>query len=137
MTTIRQFSSPDTDAVLALWIEAGVSRPWLDLRSEIAEKLRRDPSLFLVAVDGDSVVGAVMGAYDGRRGWAYHLAVSPDRQREGIGRELMQALETEMRAIGVSKLNLQVRAENNQVVQFYERLGYVDERLTSMGKWLR
>jgi ribosomal protein S18 acetylase RimI-like enzyme len=137
MTTIRQFAEPDSDAVVALWVAAGVDRPWLDLRAEIAEKLERDPTLFLVATDDDRLVGAVMGAYDGRRGWAYHLAVEPGRQRTGIGRALMQALEVEMRALGIAKLNIQVRADNVQAVGFYERLGYVDQRLTSLGKWLR
>jgi ribosomal protein S18 acetylase RimI-like enzyme len=137
LISIRHFAISDTDAVVALWVTAGVARPWLDLHAEIAEKLARDPGLFLVATDDDRVVGAVMGAYDGRRGWAYHLAVEPGRQRTGIGRAVMNALEAELRALGVKKLNIQVRADNAQAVGFYERLGYVDEHLTSLGKWLR
>ena len=132
----RQFRETDTDDVLRLWSAAGIDRPWLDLRAEIAEKIQRDPQLFVVAVAGQVTVGAAMGAYDGRRGWVYHLAVDPPRRRQGIGRALMIGLEAEMRALGVKKINLQVRADNDSAVGFYERLGYTDERLTSLGKWL-
>jgi ribosomal protein S18 acetylase RimI-like enzyme len=143
---VRRYRESDEEAVLALWEAAGIGRPWLDLRAEIAEKLRRDRDLFLVAVEpsehdaegaDERLVGAAMGAYDGRRGWIYHLATAPECQRRGIGRALVVELERAMRAIGVSKINLQVRADNVGVVGFYERLGYTDEHLVSMGKRLK
>ena len=123
--------------MLALWRRAGIDRPWLDLRAEIAEKRNRDRSLFLVAEASRTVVGAVMGAYDGRRGWVYHLAVEPERQRQGLGRLLMLALEQRMCRRGVTKINLQVRHDNLEVCRFYERLGYANEQLVSFGKRLR
>ena len=47
-------------------------------------KLTRDPGLFLVARDADGrVVGTVMGGWDGRRAYVYHLAVAPERRRAG------------------------------------------------------
>ncbi len=142
---VRTYRETDENAVLDLWERAGIARPWLDLRAEIHEKLKRDPTLFLVAGEdrpkdttGSGVIlGSVMGAYDGRRGWVYHLAVEPDHQGRGIGRALMVELETRMVAQGVRKLNLQVRADNLGVAAFYEKLGYTDEHLTSFGKWLK
>src|ERR671932_2133291 len=62
---IRRFREKDTEPVLDLWERCDIGRPWLDLRAEITEKRKRDRSLFLVAVEGDVVVGSVMGAYDG------------------------------------------------------------------------
>lgn len=134
---VRVYRDSDEEAVLSLWDRAGIGRPWLDLRAEIHEKRKRDRSLFLVAVDGALVVGAVMGAYDGRRGWVYHIAADPSLHRLGIGRALMEDLERRMLRAGVNKINLQVRADNGDVIGFYERLGYSDEHLTSMGKWIR
>lgn len=131
---IRSYRTNDEAAVLALWRRAGIDRRWLDLRAEIGEKRKRDRSLFLVAESSHAVVGAVMGAYDGRRGWVYHLAVEPERQRQGVGRLLMLALEQRMHRRGVTKINLQVRHDNLEVCAFYERLGYLDEHLVSFGK---
>ena len=113
-----------------------MARPWLDLHAEICEKRRRDRSLFIVATLRGAIVGSVMGAYDGRRGWVYHLAVAPERQRRGVGKALMDALEARMARIGVIKVNLQVRTDNAAVQAFYVGLGYADDRVTSYGKWL-
>jgi ribosomal protein S18 acetylase RimI-like enzyme len=134
---IRRYRDADEDAVLELWHRAGLHRPWLDLRAEIHEKRRRDRSLFVVAVQATRVVGAVMGAYDGRRGWIYHLAVEPGMQRRGIGRLLMVEVERRMARLGVAKVNLQVRADTLDVLGFYEEMGYENQRLQSFGKWLR
>jgi ribosomal protein S18 acetylase RimI-like enzyme len=93
--------------------------------------------LFLVAESSGLLVGTVMGAYDGRRGWVYHLAVEPRMQSDGIGRMLMDAVERRMQRLGIAKVNLQIRPDNLHVIEFYRHLGYDDDHLTSMSKWLR
>lgn len=133
---LRTYRDRDREDVVALWEATGIARPWLDLRAEIREKRRRDRTLFLVATVRGAIVGAVMGAYDGRRGWVYHLAVAPTRQRRGIGKALMAALEARMAHLGVIKVNLQVRTDNAAVEAFYTGMGYADDRVTSFGKWL-
>ena len=133
---IRTFRKRDRDAVVALWEATSLARPWLNLHAEIREKLRRDRELFIVATQCGAIIGSVMGAYDGRRGWVYHLAVAPERQRQGIGNALMAELEARMARIGVIKVNLQVRTDNAAVEAFYLGLGYADDRVTSYGKWL-
>ena len=47
---------------------------------------------------------------------------------------LMEALENAMLKRGITKVNLQVRHDNQQVVDFYASLGSVDEELRSFGK---
>ena len=42
----------------------------------------------------------------------------------------MKALKT----VGCVKVNLQIRSTNNQVVSFYESIGFVSEDRISMGK---
>jgi len=49
------------------------------------------------------------------------MAVSPDRQRQGLGQRLLEAIETDLKARGYRKLVLNARAS---AVGFYERLGY-------------
>ncbi|MFM7197917.1 MAG: GNAT family acetyltransferase [Chloroflexota bacterium] len=133
---IRTYRDGDREGVVTLWETTGIARPWLDLRAEIREKRRRDRKLFLVATVRGSIIGAVMGAYDGRRGWVYHLAIAPAQQRRGVGTAMMAALESRMARVGVIKVNLQVRTDNAAVEAFYLGLGYADDRVTSYGKWL-
>lgn len=87
-------------AVAALW---AVMRP-SDGPEATLLKLARDRDLFLVARDGDGcIVGTVVGGWDGRRAYVYHLAVTPERRREGIANALMDELEERFRAGGRSK----------------------------------
>ena len=49
---IRPFRPEDTDAVVALWTAAGLTRPWNDPRKDIVRKASVQPELFVVAEDG-------------------------------------------------------------------------------------
>ena len=86
--------------------------------------------------DTITVVGAVIAGYDGVRGWLYHLAVLPDYRRRGLATQLVRSAEQRLQALGCFKLNLQVRATNQEVVAFYRSLGYQVEERVSMGRRL-
>ena len=136
---VRPFAMGDYPAVYALWRDAGSGitlRP-SDEPDEIAKKLARDPDLFLVAEDGDQVVGVIMGAWDGRRGWIHHLAVHSEWRGQRIGSTLLNEVETRLKGKGCLKVNLMVRKENSAAQGLYRRLGY--ENMSSillMGKEL-
>jgi ribosomal protein S18 acetylase RimI-like enzyme len=126
----------DFDQVIRLWGEAGpgIQLSPSDSPEGIKKKLARDPDLFLVAHQGGELLGAVLGGFDGRRGMVYHLAVrQPDRQR-GVGRALMDELESRLRAKGCLKYYLLVTRDNLQAVAFYEQLGWEMMPLSVMGK---
>ncbi|MEL6862254.1 MAG: GNAT family acetyltransferase, partial [Pseudomonadota bacterium] len=102
----------------------------------IARKRRVQPDLFYVAIVDDAVVGTVLAGYDGVRGWVHKLAVSPSCRRMGIASMLMRRAEQGLADIGCTKLNLQVRSSNAEVLKFYQALGYAVEEITSLGKHL-
>lgn len=133
---IRAFEPHDTEAVVALWESAGLTRPWNDPRKDIARKLAVQPELFLVAVDAARVVGSVMAGYDGHRGWLYYLASDPDRRGEGIGRALVAAAEERLIAMGCPKVQLMVRPDNAGARGFYDALGYAPFDTWATGKRL-
>lgn len=134
---LRAFSlRDDYEQVIDLWLRTGLKVGPTDSREGIAQKLQRDADLFLVADDGERVVGAVMGAYDGRRGWANHVAVDPACQGMGVGAALMGELENRLRARGCAKVNLMVARANARVQGFYERLGFDTDDVIFMQKWL-
>ena len=99
-------------------------------------KLKAQRDLFLVGHLNGRLVATVMGGFDGFRGWVYHLAVAPDLRRKGFGRKMMEFAEGRLRELGCPKINLQVRASNQAVVDFYKSLGYGIEDRVSMGKQL-
>jgi ribosomal protein S18 acetylase RimI-like enzyme len=134
---IRAFQTADRPALEALWSEVFAGDPPRNAPSSLIDrKLTVQPDLLLVATSGATLVGAVMAGFDGVRGWIHHLAVAPSWRRHGIATALVRAAEAGLRGLGCPKVNLQVRASNDQVVAFYRRLGYATEERISMGRQL-
>jgi ribosomal protein S18 acetylase RimI-like enzyme len=75
-----------------------------------------------------------MAGYDGYRGWLNRVAVLVSHQRRGVGAALVDEAEVRLKALGCSKINLQVSFSNEKVAGFYRTLGYEDEERISMGK---
>ena len=98
------------------------SDPWSE--KSVASELENPLSLWLVALEGDTVTGyvgsqTVMGETD-----MMNVAVSPAYRRRGIARELIQALLRELARQGSHRLTLEVRASNAPARALYESLGF-------------
>jgi ribosomal protein S18 acetylase RimI-like enzyme len=132
---IRPYNETDEKEVAKLWREVFPGSPaWNKPESDIKRKLKIQRELFFVAIIDKAIIGTAMAGYDGHRGWVYYVAVKPEYRRQGIGEALMKRVEQGLKQIGCPKLNLQVRADNDAVVAFYEKLGYKIEPRVSMGK---
>src|SRR5579864_9631833 len=134
---IRPFQPEDEQAVISLWRECDLLRPWNDPHKDIARKLEVRPDLFLVGESDGRIIAAVMAGYDGHRGWLYYLGVSPEHRRTGVGRAIVAEAERLLRLEGCPKINLQVRTSNQDVIDFYRRVGYSVDDVLSMGKRLK
>jgi len=121
---------------VALWHEAGLTRPWNDPDADLALALRGPASTVLAALDGERLVGTAMVGHDGHRGWVYYLAVATDSRGTGVGRALMTAAEDWLRERDVPALNLMVRSENTAALGFYDRLGYTTGDVVFRGRRL-
>ena len=133
---IRPYHPYDETVVIALWQRCDLTRPWNNPKLDIERKMQVDPELFLVGeIDGE-IVASVMGGYEGHRGWINYLAVDPVYQRQGIGREMMEAVEEKIQALGSPKINLMIRTGNTAVIEFYKSIGYRMDEVVSMGKRL-
>ena len=134
---IREFDIRDYELIVKLWNEAGlIIRPGDDLKS-IQLKLERDRDLFLVARDKSEIVGSIMGGWDGRRGWIYHLAVKRSHQRRGIAKALVHEVESRLVAKGAKKVNAQVYQSNTTSLRFFKACGYeIHSDLVMIGKAL-
>jgi len=133
---IRPFRLEDEEAVVSLWRQCGLVRPWNDPCKDICRKLRVRPDLFLVGVLDGQIVATAMAGYEGHRGWLNYLAVAPEHQRLGLGRAIVNQAERLLREVGCPKINLQVRTGNDGAIEFYRRMGYAVDEVVSMGKRL-
>jgi ribosomal protein S18 acetylase RimI-like enzyme len=135
-TEIRPFQPYDEAAVVQLWKDCNLVVPWNDPLRDIRRKLRVQPELFLVGVASRELVASVMAGYGGHRGWLNYLAVAPRFRRQGIGRMLVAEAEARLRQMGCPKINIQIRASNLAVIEFYKRIGFKPDEVLSMGKRL-
>ena len=134
---IRDFRFPeDYEEVYNLWENAGsgIHLRRSDEPEEIAKKLQRDPTLFMLAEIDGRIVGSVIGGFDGRRGMMYHMAVAKHFRRKGIGTILMEALELRLKEKGCIRYYLLVAKDNIEAVDFYQKRGWEIMDLFALGK---
>ncbi|MBX0300173.1 GNAT family acetyltransferase [Cryobacterium sp. 1639] len=133
---IADVSPAQFPAVIALWEEAGLTRPWNPPAADLQRALETETSTVLAAVAQGRLVGTVMVGHDGHRGWVYYLAVTGSERGTGLGRLLMQAAETWLVDRRAVKVQLMVRQTNTAVTGFYDRLGYTDADVRVLAKRL-
>ena len=124
------------DAAVALWHEAGLTRPWNDPAADLRRALEGPASTVLAAVHEGALVGTVMLGHDGHRGWVYYLAVPASSRRRGVGTALVRAAEQWLVERRIVKLQLMVRRDNETAVGFYGALGYDVVDVTVLGRRL-
>ena len=118
---IRYMTAADVPQV------AGLERicfadPWSE--RSVASELDNALSLWLVAMEGEKLIGyvgsqTVMGETD-----MMNVAVDPDFRRKGIAEKLVLALVAELKARESHCLTLEVRASNEPARALYEKLGF-------------
>jgi ribosomal protein S18 acetylase RimI-like enzyme len=137
--TVRSYVPADFEKVVALWEACELTRPWNDPASDIEFCVGCENSRLLVGSAGDesNIVATAMVGHDGHRGWIYYVAVAPEHQERGAGREIMAHAEGWLASQGVPKAMLMIRETNRKVSGFYERLGYAVEERVVMARWLK
>ena len=134
---VRTFALGDYPEVRELWEVSGLEiRPGDELEG-VQRKVKRDRELFLVAEENRRIVGTVMGAWDGRRGWIYHLGVLPGNRRFGVATALISEMEARMRKIGIPKVNALIYPSNTGSAEFFRNAGYEISEMREAGKVLR
>jgi len=135
VTTIREFQPGDGQALRELW-KTFAFRLIADDDAGLARFAARNPGLFVVAEDDAEIVGSVLGGWDGRRGWLYHVAVAPSHQRQGLGSELVGLVEGRFRDLGCPRCLAIVEAANTDALRFWTALGYEPRDTYQLGKTL-
>ncbi|RYD68332.1 MAG: GNAT family acetyltransferase [Sphingomonadales bacterium] len=134
---IRAAGLEDAAAVVALWRDCALTRPWNDPEADFKLAMATEASIVLVARDVDGIAGSIMTGFDGHRGWVYYLAVAPAARGAGLGRALMRAAEDWLRARGAPKIQLMVRGGNADALAFYAALGLEQQDVVTLGRFLK
>ena len=93
------------------------------IESELSCRL----SLWLVALDGDMVVGYVGSQTVIDEPDMMNIAVHPEYRRRGIAEALIDALVNALREKGSRALSLEVRASNDPAIALYQKIGFSQE----------
>ena len=115
----------DFDAMYKLWKEAGLFVADYETEKDITfMMLKLNPKTNFVISEGEKIIATVLGVFNGRRGWVYHLAVQPQFQKQGLGSKLLKKAEDALKKIGAERVLLGVTKSNLKVLPFYEKFGY-------------
>jgi len=92
--------------------------------------------------EGDMPIGYVILTFGfslesrGRDGIIDEIYIIEKYRGRGIGRRVLDFVETEARQIGLKKLYLEVERPNSRAQKFYSQLGYIDHNRYLMSKLL-
>lgn len=137
MTHIRMATLNDIQQIIQIWEECKLTRPWNNPSDDIKNALETPTSTILLLCNENQIIGTVMVGYDGHRGWIYYLAVRMEYQKKGYGKRLVKEAEHWLKSKNVPKVNLMIRNTNEAVKGFYESIGYKDDEVITMAKWLQ
>jgi len=126
-----------SDFWLAMFEEVGIiherdmAPEWrVRLRRYMERRIREDDARFLVALDGDSIVGTAAAivsdgypfvVHEILRGYVFGVRVAPTHRRRGIARRLTEGSIAFLRARGCAKIRLHASPFGRRI---YEGLGF-------------
>lgn len=115
--TYRDAQRPDIATIIALYRAAALARP-IDDPARIA-RMYAGANLVLTAWAGGRLVGILRGwSDDGFLGYIADLAVHPDHQRAGIGRELLR------RALATNREVTFILNAAPEAAEYYRHIGW-------------
>jgi ribosomal protein S18 acetylase RimI-like enzyme len=132
---VRQATAADLAALVrvinrAYVVEAHIFHLERTSAADVSERLARPNACFLV-IDAQTVppahpvlAGAVYVETRGDRGYFGMLAVDPDAQGRGLGRELIRAAEAHCRAAHCAFMDIDVVDQRAELPGFYATLGF-------------
>jgi ribosomal protein S18 acetylase RimI-like enzyme len=126
---IRAAEAHDADALMRLInLAFRAERPFVEGdRLDVAEvRTRLTKDQFLLAMEGNALIGCVHVEAHRDGGHIGLLSVDPAHQQKGLGKQLMAAAEDHLRASGCKSASLRFINHRAELLRFYTRLGYAE-----------
>ncbi len=105
-------------------IEAGLG--WHYQPGRIMRLVKDPDTIAVVASDRGRTAGFAIMEFGEERAHLVLLAVMPEHQRQGVGRNIMEWLIESAETAGIASLHLELRASNQGARAFYRALGFVE-----------
>jgi ribosomal protein S18 acetylase RimI-like enzyme len=123
---IRRAGPEDYRDIVEVWRKSGLSVRPMGRESEAAfqGQLEQFAELYLVAADGDRIVGVILGSHDHRKGWINRLAVLPAYRGYGVASALVAACEKALSGVGIEIIGALIEPANLASCALFEKLGY-------------
>lgn len=118
---IRPMELDDLEAVMEIE-NSNFKQPWSE--TGFFSFLLREDVVFLVAVDQEQIIGFCGAQIAMDESDVLQVAVSKERQQQGIGTFLMEQLKQALVTAGVIRIFLEVRAGNQAAIHLYEKHGF-------------
>ncbi|MFK3677022.1 GNAT family N-acetyltransferase [Microbacterium sp. NPDC090218] len=133
--TLEDPRSPGGRAILEAFFAEVIGRYWgrpatpaeveQEMRSDPSDDLRGDAGFLLVVRDGAQVVGCGGVRFVGPGvGEVTRVYIDPAARGHGVGRSLIDELESMSARRGLRTLRLTVRSDLTEAHRLYQRLGY-------------
>jgi len=124
---IGLFKIEEYDELIALWGRCGLpyDKDNRDRREKIEQQLYDDHVVILtLKTDEGKMVGAVVGSYDGRKGWINRLAVDPDYRGRRLAARLVEKAEEMLTDMGARIFGALIEEVNFPSMAAFKHCGY-------------
>jgi len=143
---MRRMTEDDIDTALLIEQEIYHETPW-DRLAFLSEVRKVGHSIYLVLLnDHQEMVGFIGCWFSRTEAHVTNIAIDPDWQHRGLGRFLMQIMIDKAKSLGVEKMTLEVRVDNQIAQDLYKQLGflagkvkrgyYVADHMDALDMWL-
>lgn len=103
--------------------EACFAHPWS--RQSVESELANENSVFIVAVEGEKVIGYIGMSVVIDEGYIFNVAVNADFRRKGVGTALINELVTYGKKNNLCFITLEVRESNQAAISLYSDFGFI------------
>lgn len=119
---IEKMTSGHLDDVYIIETEC-FSHPWS--RQSLESELNNETSLFLVAKEGNEVIGYIGMSIVIDEGYIFNVAVRESYRNKGVATALINELVTYGKKNNFSFITLEVRESNLPAVSLYSKFGFI------------
>ncbi|CAH1195077.1 Acetyltransferase YpeA [Paenibacillus allorhizoplanae] len=125
MRAIREMTINDYEQMIELWSGIqGLALSDADSKENINMYLVRNKGLSYVFEHNNEIVGTILCGHDGRRGFIYHVAVSPAFRKQKIGNSLVQTSLDKLSKESIHKCHIFVIEDNSVGNHFWTSMGW-------------